>query len=258
MDTVDPGSRTPAATLLRPPRGVTLDPTRLPEHVAIIMDGNRRWARSRRMPAIEGHRRGIVALREVTRAASDWGIPMLTVYGFSTENWKRDSTEISLLLDLCVYFAENELDELRRNNVRVNVIGRYELLPAASRDALDRLVAKTARNTGLILNLAVNYSARTELRDAIARMMSDVRAGTLVPDAIEEDTIAAYLTTAGMPDPDLLIRPGGESRLSNFLLYQVAYAELVLRETFWPDFSRDHFAEAIAEYQHRQRRFGGA
>jgi undecaprenyl diphosphate synthase len=258
MDTLDPGSRTPAATLLRPPRGVTLDATRLPEHVAIIMDGNRRWARSRRMPAIEGHRRGIVALREVTRAASDWGIPMLTVYGFSTENWKRDSTEISLLLDLCVYFAENELDELRRNNVRVNVIGRYDLLPAASRDALDRLVAKTARNTGLILNLAVNYSARTELRDAIARMMSDVRAGTLVPDAIEEDTISAYLTTAGMPDPDLLIRPGGESRLSNFLLYQVAYAELVLRETFWPDFSRDHFAEAIAEYQHRQRRFGGA
>jgi undecaprenyl diphosphate synthase len=239
-------------------RGVTLDPARLPGHVAIIMDGNRRWARSRRLPAIEGHRRGIVALREVTRAASDWGIPMLTVYGFSTENWKRDSTEISLLLDLCVYFAENELDELRRNNVRVNVIGRYELLPRHSREALDRLIAKTANNTGLVLNLAVNYSARSELRDAIARMMRDVQAGTLAPEAIEEDTVAAYLSTAGMPDPDLLIRPGGESRLSNFLLYQVAYAELVLRETFWPDFSRDHFAEAIAEYQRRLRRFGGA
>src|SRR6202022_4627097 len=203
-------------TLLRPPRGVTLDATRLPRHIAIIMDGNRRWARARRMPAIEGHRRGIVALREITRACSDWGIPMLTVYGFSTENWKRDKTEISLLLDLCVYFAQNELAELDRNNVRVNVIGRYEQLPPASKDALDRLVAKTARNTGLILNLAVNYSARTELRDAIARMMSDVRAGTLGPDTIEEDTISAYLTTAGMPDPDLLIRPGGESRLSNF------------------------------------------
>ena len=231
-----------------------LDPARLPHHVAIIMDGNRRWARSRRMPAIEGHRRGIVALREITRAASDWGIPMLTVYGFSTENWKRDSTEISLLLDLCVYFAENELDELRRNNVRVNVIGRYELLPRASRDALDRLIAKTAANTGLILNLAVNYSARSELRDAIARMMGDVQAGTLAADAIEEDTIANYLTTAGMPDPDLLIRPGGESRLSNFLLYQVAYAELVLRDTFWPDFTRDAFGEAIAEYQRRLER----
>jgi undecaprenyl diphosphate synthase len=246
------------ATLLRPPRGVTLDATRLPGHVAIIMDGNRRWARARRLPAIEGHRRGIVALREITRACSDWGIPMLTVYGFSTENWKRDKTEISLLLDLCVYFAENELAELDRNNVQVNVIGRYEQLPAASKDALDRLVAKTARNTGLVLNLAVNYSARTELRDAVARMMQDVRAGTLVPEAIEEETLAAYLTTAGMPDPDLLIRPGGESRLSNFLLYQVAYAELVLRETFWPDFSRDAFADAIAEYQARPQRFADA
>ena len=246
------------ATLLRPPRGVTLDATRLPGHVAIIMDGNRRWARARRLPAIEGHRRGIVALREITRACSDWGIPMLTVYGFSTENWKRDKTEISLVLDLCVYFAENELAELDRNNVQVNVIGRYEQLPAASKDALDRLVAKTARNTGLVLNLAVNYSARTELRDAVARMMQDVRAGTLVPEAIEEETLAAYLTTAGMPDPDLLIRPGGESRLSNFLLYQVAYAELVLRETFWPDFSRDAFADAIAEYQARPKRFADA
>jgi undecaprenyl diphosphate synthase len=246
------------ATLLRPPSGVTLDATRLPRHVAIIMDGNRRWARAKRLPAIEGHRRGIVALREITRACSDWGIPMLTVYGFSTENWKRDKTEISLLLDLCVYFARTELSELNRNNVRVNVIGRYEQLPPASKAALDRLVAKTARNTGLVLNLAVNYSARTELRDAVARMMQDVQQGTLAADAIEEDTLASYLTTAGMPDPDLLIRPGGESRLSNFLLYQVAYAELVLRDLFWPDFGRDAFADAIAEYQRRRRRFGGA
>ena len=224
----------------------------MPQHVAIIMDGNRRWARERRLPAIEGHRRGIVALREITRAASDWRIPMLTVYGFSTENWKRDKIEISLLLDLCVYFAQTEVAELTRNNVRVNVIGRYEQLPKASRDALDRLVAKTARNTGLILNLAVNYSARTELRDAVARMMHDVRDGTIAPEAIEDDTLAAYLTTAGMPDPDLLIRPGGESRLSNFLLYQVAYAELVMRDTYWPDFSRETFADAIAEYQRRR------
>jgi undecaprenyl diphosphate synthase len=254
---VTPADATAPAALLRPPRTATLDPAAMPRHIAIIMDGNRRWARSRRMPAIEGHRRGIVALREITRAASDWGIPMLTVYGFSTENWKRDTTEISLLLDLCVYFAENELDELRRNNVRVAVIGRYRQLPAPSRDALDRLIAKTANNTGLVLNLAVNYSARMELCDAIARMMGDVQNGTLSADAIEEETVAAYLTTAGMPDPDLLIRPGGESRLSNFLLYQVAYAELVLRDTYWPDFSRDHFGEAIAEYQRRQRRYGG-
>lgn len=239
------------AALLKPPRGITLDPARLPRHVAIIMDGNRRWARARRLPAIEGHRRGIVALREITRACSDWGIPMLTVYGFSTENWKRDKTEISLLLDLCVYFAQNELAELCRNNVRVQIIGHYEQLPGASKDALDRLVANTARNTGLILNLAVNYSARTELRDAVARMMHDVQAGRLAPDAIEEDTLADYLTTAGMPDPDLLIRPGGESRVSNFLLYQLAHTELVLRDAYWPDFSRDAFAGAIAEYQRR-------
>jgi undecaprenyl diphosphate synthase len=240
------------ATMLRPPSDVELDAERLPGHVAIIMDGNRRWARERRMPAIEGHRRGIVALREVTRAASDWGIPMLTVYGFSTENWKREATEISLLLDLSVFFAQNEFAELSRNGVRVNLIGRWEQFPQASREALEKLAAGTAANPGLVLNLAVNYSARSELRDALRRMMSDVRAGTLAPDAIEEETLASYLTTAGMPDPDLVIRPGGESRLSNFLLYQVAHAELVLRDLYWPDFGRDELADAIAEFQRRR------
>lgn len=223
----------------------------LPRHVAIIMDGNRRWAKARRLPGIEGHRRGIVALRRVTRAASDLGLPMLTVYGFSTENWKRDSTEISLLLDLCVYFAQSELVELRRNNVRVKIIGQYRALPRASRDALDELVAKTAENTGLQLNLAVNYSARSELRLAIEAVARDVAAGALEPDAIDDDLIASYLSTASMPDPDLLIRPGGESRLSNFLLYQLADAEFYLTETYWPDFDRDHFEKAIAAYRER-------
>ena len=244
-------------TLLRPPGGEPLDPTRLPAHVAIIMDGNRRWARERRLPAIEGHRRGIVALREVTRAASDWGIGMLTVYGFSTENWKRDSTEISLLLDLCVYFAQTEVGELRRNNVRVKVIGHYEQLPGASRDALDKLMERTADCTGLRLNLAVNYSARHELRDAVRALATQVAAGTLAPDAIDETLIGDALYTSGMPDPDILIRPGGESRLSNFLLYQAAYTELVMSEVHWPDFGRDRFAEALVEFQRRQRRFGG-
>jgi undecaprenyl diphosphate synthase len=245
------------ATMLRPPNDVSLDADKLPGHVAIIMDGNRRWARERRMPAIEGHRRGIVALREVTRAASDWGIPMMTVYGFSTENWKRDSTEISLLLDLCVYFAQSELAELKRNNVRVNVIGHYEQLPAPSRDALDGLIAKTSDCTGLILNLAVNYSGRSEVRDAVVSLARDVQAGRLAPEAIDEARIASYLYTANMPDPDMLIRPGGESRLSNFLLYQAAYTELLMTDVFWPDFGRDDFAAALAEYQRRQRRFGG-
>ncbi len=224
----------------------------LPQHVAIIMDGNRRWAKARRLPAIEGHRRGIVALRHVTRAASDLGIPLLTVYGFSTENWKRDKTEISLLLDLCVYFAQSELAELDRNDVRVKVIGQYQALPRASRDALDRLMAKTADNRGLQLNLAVNYSARAELRMAVERLARDVAAGRLDPAAIDEPVVASYLSTSEMPDPDLLIRPGGESRLSNFLLYQLADAEMYLTETLWPDFDREHFARALAAYAARR------
>jgi undecaprenyl diphosphate synthase len=235
-----------------------LDPVRLPKHVAIIMDGNRRWAKERGLPGIEGHRRGMVALRHVTRAASDLAIPILTVYGFSTENWRRDSTEISLLLDLCVYFAHHELAELCRNNVRVNVIGAYRALPPASRQALDELMERTARNTGLLLNLAVNYSARMELERAVRTMAEDVAAGRLSPADIDEGVISSYLYTAQMPDPDMLIRPGGEHRLSNFLLYQVAYTELVMTDVFWPDFDKDEFVRALIEFQKRQRRFGGA
>jgi undecaprenyl diphosphate synthase len=223
----------------------------LPRHVAIIMDGNRRWAKARRLPTIEGHRRGIVALRHVTRAASDLGIPLLTVYGFSTENWKRDKTEISLLLDLCVHFAQSEFAELNRNNVRVRVIGQYQALPRASREALDGLMEKTARNDGLQLNLAVNYSARAELRIAIENVARDVAAGKLDPQSIDEAVVASYLSTASMPDPDLLIRPGGESRLSNFLLYQLAEAEMYLTEVLWPDFDRAQFARALASYRSR-------
>ena len=224
----------------------------LPRHVAIIMDGNRRWAKARRLPAVEGHRRGIVALRRVVRAASDLKIPLLTVYGFSTENWKRDSTEISLLLDLCVFFAQSEFAELDRNNVRVRVIGQYRALPRASRDALDELMAKTAGNDGLQLNLAVNYSARAELRIAIERVARDVAEGRLDPAAIDESVVASYLSTADMPDPDLLVRPGGESRLSNFLLYQLADAEMYLTETFWPDFDAEHFGRALDAYRARR------
>jgi undecaprenyl diphosphate synthase len=223
----------------------------LPRHVAIIMDGNRRWAKARRLPAIEGHRRGIVALRHVTRAASDLGIPLLTVFGFSTENWKRDKTEISLLLDLCVYVARSELAELDRNNVRVRVIGQYQALPRASREALDALMEKTAHNDGLQLNLAVNYSARAELRIAIENVAHDVAAGTLDPNTIDERVVASYLSTAQMPDPDLLIRPGGESRLSNFLLYQLAEAELYLTDVLWPDFDGEQFTRALDAYRSR-------
>ncbi|HET7815805.1 MAG TPA: isoprenyl transferase [Candidatus Baltobacteraceae bacterium] len=235
-----------------------LDPTRLPQHIAIIMDGNRRWAKERGLPAIEGHRRGMVTLRHITRAASDLGMKALTVYGFSTENWRRDSTEISLLLDLCVYFAQNELSELCKNNVRVEVIGAYRALPPASRAALETLKEKTKNNTGLLLNLAVNYSARSELTRAVGTIAAEVAAGRLHPEAIDEHLIGSYLYTGHLPDPDLLIRPGGEHRLSNFLLYQVAYTELVMTDVYWPDFDKDEFVRALIEFQSRQRRFGGA
>jgi undecaprenyl diphosphate synthase len=244
------------ARVLQAPQ-TELDLAKLPRHIAIIMDGNRRWAKSRGVPAIEGHRRGMLALREVTRACSDLGIPLLTVYGFSTENWRRDSTEISLLLDLCVYFAQNELIELSRNNVRVNVIGAYRALPESSREALDRLMERTAGNTGLVLNLAVNYSARAELQRAVKAIAADVASGALQAEAIDDATIASYLYTADQPDPDMLIRPGGEHRLSNFLLYQLAYTELVMSDVFWPDFGRDEFVRTLLEFQKRQRRFGG-
>ena len=235
-----------------------LDSHTIPQHIAIIMDGNRRWAKARGLPAIEGHRRGIIALRAVTRAASDIGVRAVTVYGFSTENWTREVSEISLLFDLCVHFAKHELAELKRNNVRVRIIGDWEALPARSREALRGLQAQTASNDGLILNIAVNYSSRAELRRAVRAIAADVAAGTLQPDAIDDARIAAALYTADVPDPDLLIRPGGEQRLSNFLLYQLAYTELVMTQTLWPDFTGDELVRAVAQFQARQRRFGGA
>jgi undecaprenyl diphosphate synthase len=234
-----------------------LDVRAVPRHVAIIMDGNRRWAKERGLPAIEGHRRGMIALRRVTRVASDLGIRAMTVYGFSTENWNRDASEISLLFELCVYFARNELIELRRNNVRVRVIGEWESLPAAPRAALADLQAETARSTGLLLNLAVNYSSHAELERAVRAIARDVASGALTPEGIDEAVIGRYLYTADLPELDLLIRPGGEHRLSNFLLYQAAYAELVMSDVYWPDFSKDDFVRALIDFQRRERRFGG-
>ncbi|MGA8534312.1 MAG: polyprenyl diphosphate synthase [Candidatus Tumulicola sp.] len=239
-------------------RAIGVDLEALPVHVAIIMDGNRRWARRSALPAIEGHRRGIVSLRRITRAASDLGIGVLTVYGFSTENWNREAREVSLLFDLCVFFARNELAELMRNNVRVRVIGDWQSLPAGPRDALADLQSRTSANTGLLLNLAVNYSSHAELARAVRAIARDVASGAVNADAVDEAVIGRYLYTADLPELDLLIRPGGEHRLSNFLLYQAAYAELVLSDVLWPEFSKDDFVRAVIEYQQRERRFGGA
>ena len=199
----------------------------------------------------------MTTLRETTRACRALGVPILTVYGFSEENWKREQSEISLLFELCCAFARNELEMLCKENVSVHVIGRIARLPAAPRRALEDLVEKTAGNNGTILNLAVNYSGRTEMKDAVKALASDVRSGALSVEAINDTTLGEYLYTAGLPDPDLLIRPGGEFRLSNFLLYQVAYTELWVTDVYWPEFTRAHFAEAIIEFQRRQRRFGG-
>ena len=229
-----------------------------PQHIAIIMDGNRRWARERGLPLVEGYRRGIVSLREVTRACSELNIRYLTVYGFSTENWKRDDTELSILFELCCAFARNELAGLVRENVRVQLIGHPEGLPPAAQRALADLVEKTCTNTGTVLNLAVNYSARAELGDAARALAADVASGAIAPGAIDDDTIGRYLHTRDMPDPDLLIRPGGEARLSNFMLYQLAYTELWMTDVYWPDFTRETLALAIADFASRARRYGGA
>jgi undecaprenyl diphosphate synthase len=227
-----------------------------PRHVAIIMDGNRRWAKARNLPSVEGHRAGADALRQTARAAGRAGVEILTVYAFSEENWRRESRETALLMELVRAFALREAEALRAENVRVRAIGHIEGLPASTRVAVEELARVTAGCDGMLLNLALNYGARRELCDAIKALATDVRDGRLALGDIDDDALSNYLYTAGMPDPDLLIRTGGELRVSNFLLYQIAYTELWSTPTFWPDFGPVHFREAIADFSTRQRRFG--
>jgi undecaprenyl diphosphate synthase len=237
-------------------RKPALAPASIPRHVAIIMDGNRRWATQRGLRASDGHRAGALALRDTVRACARVGIDVLTVFAFSDDNWKRGETEVGQLMELIGGFAASELAGLRDENVRVRTIGRIEALPKTARLAIDALVASTADNDGLILNLALNYGARTELCDAIRALAIDVQNGTLATDALNDDSLANYLYTAGLPDPDLLIRTGGELRVSNFLLYQIAYAELWSTPVPWPDFTAETLSHALVEYASRQRRFG--
>jgi len=227
-----------------------------PRHVALIMDGNRRWARERGLPTIEGHRAGANTLRETARTAADAGIEILTVYAFSEENWRRDAGEVGPLMELVRAFALREAKALREQNVRVRAIGRIAALPAATRAAIETLVSATAGCDGLLLNLALNYGARSELSDAMRALALDVRDGRLTLEAIDDDVLSKYLYTAGLPDPDLLIRTGGELRVSNFLLYQIAYTELWSTAVFWPAFDAAHFKEALNAYSTRQRRYG--
>jgi undecaprenyl diphosphate synthase len=227
-----------------------------PRHVAIIMDGNRRWAAAAGLPRIEGHRRGIHTLRRIVAAAAKAGIGVLTVYAFSEENWGRERAEIGSLMDLGAAFARREADAFAREGIRVRIIGRRDRLPIALREAFAMLETRTSQGTGMTLNLAVDYGARTELCSAIRTLAAQVAAGTLDPAAIDEDTIAGSLSTAGLPDPDLLIRTGGDLRLSNFLLYQCAYTELWSTNVPWPAFDARAFNEALGSYAQRQRRFG--
>jgi undecaprenyl diphosphate synthase len=234
-----------------------LRPEQLPRHVAIIMDGNGRWAQDRGQPRIFGHRQGIRSVRSVVEEGCRIGLDQLTLYCLSVENWKRPPRELKFLLRLLRHFLVVELEELMDQKVRLTMIGRREGLPAEVLKQLDRTIEATAENTGMTLCLAINYGGRTEIADAARKLAEDVRAGRLDPEGVDEATFAGYLSTAGMPDPDLLIRTAGEMRLSNYLLWQISYAELWVTPTLWPDFRGDHLLEGCVAYSGRRRKFGG-
>ncbi len=228
----------------------------IPRHVAIIMDGNGRWAKERKLPRALGHREGMKAVREVVEAALEAGVQVLTLYAFSEENWQRPAPEIGALMGLLREFIERETTDLAEHGVEVHVIGDLARLPAGHREAIDHLVGGTRGGTKMVLNLAISYSGRAELARAARRLAEDVRQGRLALEDVDEAALAARLYTAGLPDPDLLIRTSGERRVSNFLLWQIAYAELFITSLLWPDFRRNDFYQAILDYQGRERRFG--
>ena len=235
----------------------TLDHHNLPRHIAIIMDGNGRWARRRGLPRTMGHRAGMEALRAVVKALNGLGVEYLTVYAFSTENWKRPEEEVGMLMSLIREYIYRELMSLHRRKVRIAVIGDLARLPEDVRKKVGEAVEKTKDNSGMRFNIALNYGGREEILRAARCLAEQVRAGELEPGDIEGEVFARYLYTGEIPDPDLIIRTSGEMRLSNFLLWQGAYSELVVTDCLWPDFREEHVFEAIREYQMRQRRFGG-
>lgn len=236
---------------------VELDLNKLPVHVAMIMDGNGRWAKKRLMPRVAGHRAGMSKVKTIIRMSSDIGIKYLTLYAFSTENWKRPKDEVGALMGLLIEFLQKELDEMHEKNVVFNTIGDITRLPQPVIDVLENAKQKTKSNTGMTLNIALNYGSRTEIKEAVKKIASEVKDGLLETDAITEQTIADYLDTAGQPDPDFMIRTSGEERLSNYLLYQLAYAEFYFTSVYWPDFDEREYEKALLEYQLRQRRYGG-
>lgn len=234
-----------------------LDRKKLPGHVAIIMDGNGRWAKKRGLLRAFGHRAGVESLREIVKAASQAGIQYLTAYAFSTENWKRPAEEVNVLMSLLSDYLDNEIDELHANQVRIQFVGKTKELAAGLQQKIEKAQRHTAANQGLVLTLAVNYGGRAEIVQAVQLIAEKVLAGRLSPQDINQEVIDRHLYTADLPDPDLLIRPSGDMRISNFLLWQMAYTEIWLTETYWPDFTPQQFLQAISDYQKRERRFGG-
>lgn len=220
------------------------------------MDGNGRWAVRRGLPRTAGHRAGVEALREIVKAAPDLGIEVLTLYAFSTENWKRPKDEVDTLMRLLLEYCRLEAETLHRNGVRIRAIGRIDQLPTAQQQEIQRAVSLTQGNSRLVLNLAVNYGGQAELVDAFRQLAAEVKAGRLDPAAVDPEMVSAHLYTAGLPDPDLVIRTAGEMRLSNFLLWQAAYAEIWVTDILWPDFKREHLKQALEEFSRRDRRFG--
>jgi len=234
-----------------------LDADRLPQHIAVIMDGNGRWAQRRHLPRVAGHRAGVQSARTVIETCARLGIPALTLYAFSMENWRRPKAEIDFLMRLLREYLRKELPTIHRNNIRMLVIGRSDQLPKEVQADIDRAMEQTAENTGMKLAVALNYGGRAELVDAFNRILDRVRNNGLANARIDEELISQHLYTAGLPDPDLLIRTSGEMRVSNFLLWQIAYAEIYVTETLWPDFSRAQLYEALLDFQKRERRYGG-
>jgi len=234
-----------------------LDASRLPTHVAIIMDGNGRWAGRRHLPRIAGHRAGVKAARAVIETCARLHLPCLTLYAFSLENWRRPEAEVDFLMRLLREYLKRELPSLKKNNIQMRFIGRLSELPHAVRKDIDDAMQVTSQNTGLKLVVALNYGGRAELTDACNALFDKARAEQRRDFHVDEESISAHLYTAGLPDPDLLIRTSGEMRVSNFLLWQIAYAELYVTETLWPDFSRTRLIEALVDYQKRERRYGG-
>jgi undecaprenyl diphosphate synthase len=231
-----------------------LDAGRIPAHIAIIMDGNGRWAQQRNLPRVVGHKAGVAAVRATVETCAQLGVGALTLYAFSVENWKRPRLEVETLWRLLRVYLHSELDLMMRHDIRFSAFGRLEALPAHVRAELEDVTGRTAGNRGLRLNLAINYGGRAELVDAVKALVKEVREDDV---EITEQAISAHLYTAGLPDPDLLIRTSGEMRISNFLLWQIAYAELYVTETLWPDFTRAELLRAIVDYQKRDRRYGG-